>query len=350
MKKILMCLLLMLSLVGCQKEEKIVYDYIFTNYLSVEVLGPDGYGRLYLDIKDFDAKEFKTEEDFIAIKKLMPEILKNTYVSKTENIKNGDTIEIGLNADYVYQGKLNIDLTPKSFVVNTLKAPEKIDLFDPVNVVFYGLEGTDKILTYFPKSSNFTDEVKENISYDISIDEKEVHENKTIITAEAELKESLLDTDERYKSIVDYFIVNGALPITEKEFTLKEIVKEKDFESLTKSTVENKLSKIVEENIPEISGYKYDGLVSVKKNTTNNFRYYIIAAYQKEDSVSYVKIRADLAYVDGDIVIYDLTRESSIRLDEEISNTEDLFDFEYNFSIESEELEDEPKPTETPEA
>ena len=316
LRKYIPLLVLLMILTGCRHEEpepEIVYDYDYIDYLDIEFVGPDGYASMDINIADFNAADFKSESDYIKMKKIINSLYDDVVASKYDEISNNDVIQIGVATtfDISELGDMSVNLGTHSITVSNLRPPKEMDLFAPENVVFYGLEGTKKVFYYFPTGSAFSNEVKENIKYIISIDDDTIEKNKTVLTLEADMSPALLNSQRKYGTIKRYFGSNGYVIEPVAERTLKMTVNEDALETLNKSVVRKEMEDRIREN-GEIDGYVFKQVMSIQK-TDIPYEYYIVALYSQVDGDRnlYVKYSSNMAYVNNEIIVYQFDREST---------------------------------------
>lgn len=337
MKKILILILCLFMLGGCKKEETVItYKFDFINYLDIELIGPDGYADLDISISDFSARDFESESDYIAIKKLMNALYECIVASKTENISNGDIIQIGItnNFDLSFAEGIDINLNVHEITADNLPSPKTLDIFADNNVVFYGLENTNDVYYYFPNTTTLNKEMKDNINYEISIDDQNVMKDKTVLTLSYTLNSELLESNRKYQTEERYFLANGYIVNAETEKTLKTIVKETDLEKLDKSSTQDVLEGLI---IDTVEGYSFSRLVNLQKSS-KPFVYYVVAKFNNNDRSIYVKYTIKMAYVNKEIKIYSFERSSTV--DEKYSE-EALEDARIVYTYDSFELPDE---------
>lgn len=314
MKKIFILLLCFLCLTGCKKEIEedpvVTYDYDFLDYINLNFVGPDGYAELDITISDFTAKDFKSEEDYIKVKKLITTLFPSIKASKSENLTNGDVIQVGITSgfDTSQTGDLNINLNVHEIEVNGLPDPKTISLFDENNIVFYGLSGTSKVYYYYPSSSLLTNEMKDNLIYDIQIDDQTVQKDKTVLTLKAKLNQDLLESDEKYGTENRYFGAQGYITELSDEKILKTVVYESAFANADKKVIRDALEPQIKE--VGVDGYDFQQIMSIQKTKTP-FKYYVVAKYAKETKEIYIKYSVSMAYVDNSLAVYSLSREST---------------------------------------
>lgn len=309
-KRIFLALMVVLLLfTGCsKKEETPTYKYDYINYLDAKLIGPNGYATLDITIRDFTASEFESETDFIAVKKLMTSIKENLVVTKTEGLANGDVIQFGIGEsfDTSLVGDLSINLGVHEMTVASLTDPKALDVFDDKNVVFYGLEGTSKVYYYYPNTSNFTQEMKDNIKYSITADDSVVQKDKTVLSLSLSLSNDLLNSSSDYGTEERYFLANGYVTVLEGEKTLKNIVSESALEKVDKDTLKASLEEQLKEE-GNINDYTLSQVVSVQK-PEEDFKYFVVALYTKEDKQVYIRFDVSMAYVNNEIVYYSVNK------------------------------------------
>lgn len=314
MKKILILLLCFLCLTGCKKkveEEPVVtYDYDLMDYINLNYIGPDGYAELDITVKDFTAKDFKTEEDYIKMKKLIAAVYPHMIATKQENLTNGDVIQVGVSSSFDTKqiGDLSIDLNVKEIEINNLPSPKILYLFDENNVVFYGLANTSKVYYYFPSSTSLTKEMQENLIYDIQIDDQTVQKDKTVLSLKAGLDSNLLESSEKYGTDYRYFGSQGYIVELEDEKILKYVVQESALANADKKIIRESLEPKIKEI--GVDGYDFQQIMTIQKTKTP-FKYYVVAKYSKETKDLYIKYSVSMAYVNNELAVYSLNREST---------------------------------------
>lgn len=312
MKKFLIVMLCLLTLVACKKpeQETHVYKFDFIDYLDIDLIGPDGYAVLDINIADFSVKDFANESDYITIKKAMNVLYDSIIPSKTENISNGDVIQIGITNTFNVEelNGLDINLNVHEFTINSLLPAKVMELFNEENVVFYGLEDTKEVYYYFPRTSALTKEMEENIKYDISIDDEKVALNKTVLSLSVSLNEELLDSNTRYQTEQRYFLANGYITELEGEKTLKVIVKDKEMEKATGEELRMVLEEVAEK---EVDKYELDQVVSFHKGE-KPFEYFAVYKYTKDEKNVFIKYRLYMAYVNKEITVFSCNKEHTV--------------------------------------
>lgn len=313
-KKIILALMVCLLLfTGCSKKEEVItYTYDYINYLDFKMIGPNSYATIDVNLKDFKSSDFESETDFIAIKKLMASVKENLIITKTEGLTNGDELQIGIseNFDTSLANGLSINLGVHTMTVSGLSDPKALDVFDDKNIVFYGLEDTSNVYYYYPSTSEFTQEMKDNFNYSITADDNKVEKDKTVLTLSLSIKSDLLSSKSDYGSEDRYFLANGYVTVLNGEKTLKNIVSEEALEKVEKSTLRTSLEeKIAEQG--DINGYAFQQVVSVQKTETP-FNYYVVALYKNDTREVYIKYDVKMAYVNNQIVYYSFTKGSTV--------------------------------------
>lgn len=333
MKKFLIVLATLLVIMsGCKKKE-VHYDYDYMNYIEVTTLGSNGYGIVQVDIKDFSLNDFRSEADYIEFKKLMPTILSNMYVSKSTGLSNGDEIEIGINETFTYTGSLSINFEKRNVVISGLAEPRSLDLFSSDVTVFYGLEGTSEVYYFFPASSPLSEEAKEHLHFDITLDEDVVKKDKTVMNIVTSVDTYITELNPLYTSASNYLVANGFLPRTEGESTLKKVVKDSEFTSMSDSEVKKQLEAKMDFEVGE--EYELDQITTVQRIT--DYEYYVVANFIKEDKEVAQKYRIKVASVDGKVMIISSSKEGAAKKDDIFRGTELVFDFR---PVEVEEVEE----------
>lgn len=205
-------------LTGCKKnteEEEPVnlnearagnYKYDFAEFLDLKLYGYEGHGFIEIKPLDFSVENFDSEEDYIAIKRVV-ESLKLYHipgsnqssgmtVTPSEDLKNGDIVVIGLKEGTTIPEDVSMNILPFQVEIGGLTAPKELNLFDPINVQFWGLDGTNEVYAEKQETDNLPAEVKEHLVYNINMDTDTVQEGKSILNIHADLDSSFLNNPE----------------------------------------------------------------------------------------------------------------------------------------------------------
>ena len=348
MKKLLTTLLITFMIFGMaackKKEEGPTYDYDFVDYLNITYVGPNEFADLDISLKDFDADDFESDTEFIKIKKFMNTLYPYVVADKTSNLANGDVITIGISTDYEgVVNELNMNLGVHTYQVDGLKDAVYYDLFEADTVSFYGLEGTSDVLYKINEKSTLSQNIKDNLTYSISIDTDEVEEKLSIMTIKASLKDSFLKTT-KYSDTETYFKSLGYIVDVEGEKALKNTVSNKAFETITDTDIVKTqlIEKIKEQG--DIDNYQFSELSNVQK-TQKAYTYDIVAKYVNGEKTAYVEFESKLAYLDGEIKYLSFNKLKTVNerfATEALDNNELLFTF--NTFI----IEEEPETTDVP--
>lgn len=340
----LLITLMVFSLAACKKkEEGPTYDYDFVDYLDIVYIGPNEFADLEITLKDFDSDDFKSDTEFIKIKKFMNELYPFIVADKNANLTNGDTINIGISSEYENTNTdLNINLGVHTYQVQGLKDAVYYDLFDTDTVSFYGLEGTKDVLYKINEKSTLSQNIKDNLTYTISIDTDEVEEKISVMSIKASLKDSFLKTT-KYSDTETYFKSLGYIVDVETEKALKNTISNNEFESITDvDTVKAQISEKIKEQ-GDIDNYQFSELSNVQK-TEKAYTYDIIAKYVNGEKVAYVEFESKLAYLDGEIKYLSFNKLKTVN---ERFATEALDKNELLFTFNTFIIEEESEPEET---
>ena len=338
--------LMIVGLSACKEKEPEgpVYDYDFTDYLDISYIGPNEFADLEISLKDIDSDDFSSDTEFIKIKKFMTNLFPYIVASKTSEITNGDVIQVGISSEYGDgAGDLNINLEVHSFEVNNLPDAIYYDLFDSDTVTFYGLEGSSDVLYKINQKSTLSQNIKDNLTYTVTIDTEEVEEKVSVMSIKASLKDSFLKTT-KYSDTETYFKSLGYIVDLEGEKALKETVSYKDFEQLTdKDLIKEQLSEKIKEQ-GDIDGYTFSELLNVQK-TQKAYIYDLVAKYVNGDKVAYVEFETKLAYLNGEIKYLSFNKLKTVN---ERFATEALDNCELLFTFDTFKIEEEPEATDAP--
>lgn len=219
------------------------------------------------------------------------------------------------------------------------------DLFGEDTVTFYGLEGTSDVLYKVNQKSTLSQNVKDNLTYTITLDTDTVEEKVSVMTIKATLKDSFLKTT-KYSDTETYFKSLGYIVDVDGEKALKETVTNKAFEQLSdKDLIKNQLTERIKEE-GDVDGYAFAELNNVQK-TDKDYIYNIITKYEKGDKVAYIEYETKLAYVDGEIKFLSFNKLRTVNekfVTEALEGNEILFTFD-TFKIVEEEPETTPEAT-----
>lgn len=351
MKKILTTLLIVLMFVGlaaCKEKEPEgpTYDYDFVDYLNISYIGPNEFADLDISLKEINSDDFESDADFIKIKKFMNNLFPYVIANKTSELTNGDQLQIGISSEYEGgNGDLNINLDVHTYTVEGLPDAAYYDLFSEDTVTFYGLEGTSDVLYKVNQKSTLSQNIKDNLTYTITLDTDTVEEEVSVMTIKASLKDSFLKTT-KYSDTETYFKSLGYIVDVDGEKALKETVTNKAFEQLSdKDLIKNQLTERIKEE-GDVDGYTFVELNNVQK-TDKDYIYDIITKYEKGDKVAYVEYETKLAYVDGEIKFLSFNKLRTVNekfVTEALEGNEILFTFD-TFKIVEEEPEASPEAT-----
>ena len=275
---------------GCSKQEKpeiekefvpnenrgTDYEYDYINYVDVNVIGPNGYAIVELSLKDFKASDFKDEESYIAVRKLMTALEPMLRVDKSENLSNDDIILIGISTEYTGGvGDLSFNLEPYQIQIKDLKDPEPIDLFDNGSIGFYNLKGTKEFYSYVKPDSTLPVEMQENLEYSISCNEKEIVADQSILKIKVAMNQSFIN-EGNYKSTERYVKLQGYTAEYEAEKVLKHVVESIDFEEADTNKIVERLNLLYANGEYSTNGvsYKYDTVANIQGSKyENEFEY-----------------------------------------------------------------------------
>lgn len=212
---LLLCTVLTVCTVGCSsgaqlnKDRAKNYTYDFVQFLSAKVYGPNGYGFLEVKPKELKVSDFKSEKEYIAVKKAVNSLqlyfdqdnlsqATNLVIDKPNQLSNGDIVTLGISDDFdsTTISNLNINLEPFQFQVRNLKEPVTLDLFDPSSVAFLALDEDDNDTIYPVKiyDGAVPDNILDQITYEATTDDDDLIEGETILSVDAEIV-PLLDND-----------------------------------------------------------------------------------------------------------------------------------------------------------
>lgn len=258
LNKKICCLFLaaVMCLTGCRRSERPSaenrykdHKYDFADYMEVYTVGVDGNGFLYIEPKDITRDMFENDDEFIKVKKDLDEIdlyytptdtkgSRYLALSKTENLSNGDVIDIGIAYnERDLRSDMNISTYP--YTVTGLKDASEdvyIDPFDEEFVLFYGTEDEGNLYSMEIPENRLTD-VLEPLVYDVSTDEYKILENGTLI--DVELKRRNSNDKNVSNNLMLYFAKNGyVLEKTYDELILSYVARPIDFENLSDTEYE----------------------------------------------------------------------------------------------------------------
>ena len=255
-KKLLKTILaatMILGMVGCGSRNKEPaepnanrktegYDYDFIDYIDIKAYGPDGKGILEVTPKNYTAADFRSEQEYIAIKKLMDELnlsyiqgvenkKSNIYISNVTNLSNGDVIQVGITEKWKGSTDLNINLNTYDFVVDTLTEGQDIDLFNDESVIVYGLKDTNQVFAQkTPKTATLPKEIEDHIQYQVSTTETNLVENVSIVNITATMDEEFLtNPDNPYYNIDIYLKKHGYDFVSQTQTVVDKVITPLEF-------------------------------------------------------------------------------------------------------------------------
>lgn len=290
MKKIYVLLitaLVLFTLSACKKKEPepevIVHDYYFQDYIDVKIFGADGYAIAKYYPKEFDVKDFKTEEDYIKVRKVMNNMIDKIAFTKNAGLTNGETIYYGTTKDFKLTEDIDICLDPVPITIEGLPEVKDVDIFGPNVATFYGLEGTNKVVYEFPKINDLPEEILNNLSYRISIDTSKVEANTTVLRMTAEISNELLRQYD-CSSTEEFFVVKGYNVTTKGEKVLRNIVTPIVFSNNNKGAIRTKLNEALKVYL-ENKGVNYYEVASVQQSryTSDPFIYKVGSIVRSRD-------------------------------------------------------------------
>lgn len=262
--KIMKCLfvaLICISLASCKKKEPeglnanrgTEYTYDFIDYIKLDIYGPDGKAFIEMDTAEFTVKDFKGENDYIAIRKkmdsLMPQLKQGTdlssYVEILPNtgLANGDLVMIRVKDGYKdIDTGVSMNLEPYMFEITGLPEGTLIDLFDASSVMFYGLNNSDKVYVHTKNGGSLPDEIIQNITYDIKPNSTPLIADTTILALTASMKdEFLLNEKMPYYDINVYMTKHNYKYEIIADKVLEQVVNPINYQSTSKEELQGAL-------------------------------------------------------------------------------------------------------------
>lgn len=240
------------------KERGDGYKYDFVQFLSVKLYGSNGNGFLEVTPKEIKVSDFESEQEYIAVKKVLSELNlvldpTNSKSSKfftatpSKGLSNGDIVTFGFNESYTGNaGGLSFNLEPYEFQIQGLPDPVQLDLFSPDTVTFVGLDdGTTNLYPIKKYGNEVSDEILDNLEYLVTTDESSLQAEKTIINCSVDV---LPQKDENGRptneSLEVYLGKKGYVVASEKaEKVLMEIAKPLTFSTEKTSKINRVLFK-----------------------------------------------------------------------------------------------------------
>lgn len=302
----ILCGFMILGLVGCapvggtklnaKRGKK--YDYDFVQFLDAKVYGANGYGFLDIKPKDLSVSDFKSEKEYITIKKLVNAMKlyidpnnkdRDSYLtaSQTSGLKNGDIVTLSISSDFeLPEGAPSINLEPYEFEVQQLKDPIDLDLFDSSSVDFVGIEGTTTIYPVKIHDGAVPNDILDHIVYTATTDDKTLETGKTILSVSAELDQDSLkeedpdntDTSDQQaeQTLATYLGKQNYVSEVTGEKVLVDMAKEAEFNSSTNKTIRNILLKAirnVDNNIMDVATIQQS--LTNSSSDENKFNYLV---------------------------------------------------------------------------
>lgn len=268
--KTVLCLTTFCTLFGCasSKQESTIqlnenrgtdYDYDFVQFLDAKLYGSEGEGFLEISPKDIQVSDFKSEKEFIAIKKTLdslklyydpdePNKESNLLVSKGTGLSNGDVVTLSIGEDFDNNTNgLSMNLESYEFKIEGLEEAKNLDLFDSTSVSFLALnDGTNVIYPVKISGGNIPDDVLSQINYYASTEDEQPKEGKTLIKVSAEI-EPIIDENGNPKAttLKTWLGMKGYSVETEGEKVLREIANPVSFTSDNQAKASSLLYKAI---------------------------------------------------------------------------------------------------------
>lgn len=245
--KAVLCMAVLCSLTGCfgKKDKKSTlnadrgtdYTCDFVQYLDAEIYGSEGHGFLEIKPKDIQVSDFKSEKEFIAVKKTLaslkpyydpdaPNKDSNLLVSKGTDLSNGDVVTIGISEDF--DGNTNglkMNLEPYEFKISGLEKAKSLDLFDSTSVSFLALDdGTNTIYPVKIYDGKIPNDILSQITYSAATEDEIPVAGKSLISVSAKI-DPLIDENGNPEptTLATWLGKKGYLAKTEDEKVLREI-------------------------------------------------------------------------------------------------------------------------------
>ena len=257
---------MILNTAGCSKKPQeyvpngnrsAEHSYDFVDFIDIKAYGPDGKGIMEVTPREYTVADFDTEQEYIAIKNLMDDLnlvyrqgednrKSNIMISKTEDLKNGDIVQIGIDTrKWNKDAGIDINLEAYDFVVDQLTVGSSIDLFNDESVIVYGLSGTNNVFTLkTPKTATFPKEIEDNIVYSVATEEKNLVPGVSIANISATMEESfLMNPDNPYYNIDIYLKKHGYDYVSKTQTVLDQVIEPIRFGENINASVEDYLTQ-----------------------------------------------------------------------------------------------------------
>lgn len=286
--------------------------------MDIDIVGPNTGAVLEISVANFKVTDFESESDYIAVRKFMEYLIDYIEVTKTEDIENGDIIDIYIGEKFEGEPELDINLDYYRLLVQELPEPKEIDLFSNDHVLFYNLKGTSEYYSYIKPTSSLDTEIQENLEYTIKCSDKEIIENQTILNVTTTLNSNFLSengcpTTDKYMKLKGYSAEYSA------EKVLQKIVEPIDFKIVDMNMIQEKLSSFYKEydlyTVGE-TNFVYLELSNIQQETgkEDGFEYIIHTTWfdlNNNNSDICLRDKVKMVVVEDELVIL----SSSARLD-----------------------------------
>ena len=354
-----LCGLMLLTVTGCSGDKDPNADrctdkqYDFVDYMDIEVFGGDGNGYLQITPKNINVNDFDSEQEYIAVKKLLDEMdltsipdghaSRYLKISQSSELSSGDEVVIKIRDAKEENLSVDMCIHPYTYVVPTLEESENIDLFDSNIVTFYGLSGTSELGYIINNNSGLNEEITSNLVYEMSCKDKELIKDETILEVTVDIDSDYLnDPDSLYHSLDVYLAKLGKKAETSKSKVLTNIAVPVELKTYTASEISSFLFDSLN-SLESENGRTLIQIGSIQKLNTQgkNDPYSFVIVYQTEEAGENKVYTANVRMCDlnGELVLVNLERGSRVDakyLTESLNNHE-LLDIYY---IETESSED----------
>jgi hypothetical protein len=247
------------SMVGCAKkkpqglnaERGTNYKFDFVNYLDFSLYGTEGNGFVEVKPKDISVDDFDTEDDYIAVKKVLdamslylipgnPDgVTSYLDVEPNTGLKNGDVITFSIKDSFKADlSSISFNTEPFQYQVSGLPDPTSLNLFDETSVTFYGLSGTKEVYALKKDNGNIPSDILKHLEYTIVPDGDTLKQSKTILEVTADMDKDFLTTGDDPCYTIDVFLgKRGYAAETKAEKVLMNVVDPIDFTKISPDAV-----------------------------------------------------------------------------------------------------------------
>lgn len=278
------------------------HEFDIADYINISDFGENGDGYVKVTEKDFDADDFKSDADYIAVKKTLDQMNLNCIAGPSEesnssssvaikmtdntHISNGDKAVISFSKPDKKYADMCFDKIV--YTVSNLKSLNQIDFFSPQNVVVFALPTGD--LKTCVKGNAMDRELRDAISYSASYEDpdEKIEQGKSVVDVQASLSDDFRNANPQYPDLKEYLAEHGQKAKTSKSFVLKNLISTVNWDTVDRDELKALLTNVIESAMRNAQRYNSENKDDV------------FASDAQPDSTT----TATLAYVTTDLYDY----------------------------------------------